>query len=285
MENAARVAGPAAPIDKPDQKMTIPCFVINLKRSPDRRAAMVEKLSSLGIDHSFIDAVDGKMMTDAQRAAYAPTRRRLFIGHDLTDGEIGCLLSHRDVYRHMIAQNIPFALVLEDDTILSPDLPAVLKAAEPLMAGGKADMIRLLCRNKVYKRSRILAPLVGSYKLARPLGLPGGAYGYILSLKAARRINAKMEKNWVPVDTVHGQVWRTGLNVLSIIPSPVSYDEGGDSTIGNARYDKKAHGLCWWEAVLFPVTRLGWKLYEAFWKNAVRAISFLYDRGLARPIQ
>lgn len=262
--------------------MTIACFVINLKRSPDRRAAMAVKLSALGIDHAFIDAVDGKLMTEEQRAAYARTRRRLLIGHDLTDGEIGCLLSHREVCRHMIANDIPLALVLEDDAILSPDLPTVLNAVEPLMKNGDVDMIRLLCRNKVYKRSRLLGPLVGDYKLARPLGLPGGAYGYILTLKAARRISAKMQKNWVPVDTVHGQVWRTGLNVLSIVPSPVSYDEGGDSTIGDTRYDKKAHGLRWWEAAIFPVTRLGWKLYEAFWKSAVRGISFLYDRGLAR---
>lgn len=244
---------------------------------------MTERLSNIGIDHHFIEATDGKLLTPEQLSAYAKTRRHLFIGHDLTNGEIGCLLSHRDVYRHMIAHNVACALVLEDDAVLSPDLPAVLNAIEPLITSGKADMVRMLSRKKVYNRSRILGTLTGEYKLARPFGLPGGAYGYVLNLKAARHLNAKMDKNWVPVDTVLGQVWRTRLNVLSVIPSPVSYIVGGPSTIGDARYDKKGQTISWWARALLPLTRLIWKLYEGLCKRLVKAVTLWPDKDLRQP--
>ena len=39
-------------------------------------------------------------------------------GRMLRSGEIGCFLSHLEVWKHMIENNISYAIVLEDDSII-----------------------------------------------------------------------------------------------------------------------------------------------------------------------
>lgn len=249
-------------------------FVINLRGSTERRAAMQQQLGDLGLPFEFFDAVDGKKLQAQDLAAYDGRKRRLFFGKDLSQGEIGCLLSHRAIYRKIVAEKIPAALILEDDTILSSALPDVLAALQA--AEGQWDMIRFLSREKNDRQARRLRPLDGRHMLARPYGTPGGAYGYIVTRRAAERLNAKMDKNWIPVDILHGQTWRTGLNVFSVIPSPVTYREDQPSTIGDERFSKKI-GLKGTERALYPFTRAGLKLYELAGKNMSSLAFYLYD--------
>src|SRR3984957_7733491 len=104
-----------------------PVFVINLEKSADRRADMYARLEPLHIDYSFFKAVNGHALDIDTLPAYDKTRRRLFFGRDLTKGEIGCLLSHKAVYQHMVDNNINRAIVLEDDVSIEPDFPQVIR--------------------------------------------------------------------------------------------------------------------------------------------------------------
>src|ERR1700722_12989266 len=97
-----------------------PVFVINLETSADRRTAMAARLDPLQINYSFFKATDGRALKIEAVPAYAQTRRRLFFGHDLTPGEIGCLLSHRAVYQHIVDNDIERAIILEDDVFIDP---------------------------------------------------------------------------------------------------------------------------------------------------------------------
>lgn len=259
-----------------------PIFVINLKRSVERRRIIAARLIDLNLPHSFFEAVDGTSLSVEDKASYAGTRRRLFFGHDLTPGEIGCLLSHRGIYRHMIANSIQAALVLEDDAILADDLPDVLRAL--MRCPIEWDLIRFLARDKVYKQSRCLGFLSEKHRLCRPLGTPGGAYGYILTLQAAHALNNCMHKNWTPVDTLHGQTWRTFVNAFNVQPSPVHFDDVIESTIGAARFDKKQK-LSFWESSLFPLSRFSMKLYEILFKSLTRILTWPGDRLRSRRLR
>ncbi len=237
-----------------------PVFVISLKHSAERRQAMAARLDPLLIRYSFFDAVDGSAFDPQNLPAYDPLRRRLFFGKDLTAGEMGCLLSHRAVYQYMADHGIPVAVILEDDALLASDLP---EAVGLLMdAPVPWDVIRFLGRDKVYKNSRDVKKLNSVYTLTRPAGTPGGTYGYMLNLKAARRFARHMQKNWLPVDILHGFVWRTGLEIFAVRPSPVMPDDGVESTIGAARFDKTVR-LCGWQKAAYPLTRFYFKLSHA----------------------
>jgi len=95
-----------------------PIFVISLVGSK-RREAIARQLSRWPGTWSFVDGVYGRDLTDADLARCydeATVIRR--IGRPMTKGEIGTALSHASVYRRMLEEGIPRALILEDDAIL-----------------------------------------------------------------------------------------------------------------------------------------------------------------------
>ncbi len=106
-------------------------FLINLDRHPDRLAAAQTRLAQAGVHAERVAAVDGPALSPAERrAAVARFHALLARGRLYTPGQIGCALSHHAIYRRMIAESIPAALVFEDDVLLTPEFPASLAAAE-----------------------------------------------------------------------------------------------------------------------------------------------------------
>jgi len=141
----------------------------------------------------------------------------------------------------------------------------------------------VLGRDKNYRSTRFIRPLEGtSAMLARQLGIPGGAYGYMLNLKAAKRLNRMTQKNWLAIDTLHGAVWLTGLKTLAVAPSPVLPNDESPSCIDtqddNLRWDKTVR-LEGGMRLIYPVTRGLWKFYLACCTGWIRLKSLLCDRG------
>ena len=95
----------------------IPVYVINLARSPERRAFMAEGLARAGVTPQFVAAVDGRDC----RSKRPPPR-------GLSIGEAALVLSHRKAWRRFLAGNAAFAVVLEDDVHLGQDFAALLGA-------------------------------------------------------------------------------------------------------------------------------------------------------------
>lgn len=249
-------------------------FVINLKRSPERRAAMTERLDPLGMSYSFFDAIDAKDFNLDSLEPYDKTWRRLYFGRDLKKGEMGCLLSHRAVYQHMVDAKIDRAIVLEDDVFLKPDFKQVITAI--LEQSLKWDMVRFLDSEKVYRNSRLVQKILPPYVLKRVMIASGGAYGYMLNQHAARTFLKYMNKNYLPVDILHGYVWRTALETFAVVPSPVSPDIIIDSTIGEARFDKTLE-IRGWEKLAYPFTRSWLKFSELVGKRAAYWLTWPQD--------
>ena len=128
-----------------------PIYVINLKRTPERRLYMQRQLDALNLNYQFIEAVDKyDLVSKTYRTALA---RQLDIDESQMEflyraflkkrsllkktrlsfrglGALGCLLSHVKVYNLMIDNNVPKACVLEDDAYLLPVFPKILVAAQ-----------------------------------------------------------------------------------------------------------------------------------------------------------
>ena len=240
---------------------------------------MAERLDPLQVPYSFFEGVDGSMLDLDTLPSYDRLRRRLFFGRDLKKGEMGCLLSHRAVYQHMVDHDIDTAVVLEDDVFPAPEFPDVIRSLvkHPL----QWDVVRFLEGEKVYNKSRVIGPLCGKYRLTRPLVASGGAYGYMLTKKAASRFLRHMQKNAVPVDTVHSYVWRTGLETFAVNPSPVRPDREIDSTIGEDRFDKTLQ-IADWQKTIYRLTRSWLKLSELIGKRRAYWLSWPRDLLLKR---
>ena len=254
-----------------------PVFVINMPADADRRVIMTERLKTTKVPYSFFEAVNGRGIDIKNAPYYDSSKRCLFFGRDMMPGELGCLLSHRAIYEKMDHENIPYAVVLEDDVIFEDGFHDTLMAL--MKTPVHWDVIRFLGSPKIYARGcRKIAPLINHYWLARLPTAPGGAHGYLLSLHAARVMLKHMEKNWVPIDTLQGRTWQTGLETLVLHPAPLHPDQTAASTIGDKRFDKTVQ-LTGWKKQFFPVFRSWFKLCENMGKR------YVYLSALPRDIK
>lgn len=269
-----------------EKESQYPCFVITLEHSKERRETISSRLGELGIPFEFHPGVDGRKIDLLANPGYSKWKRRMFFGRDLSNGEFGCILAHKSIYEHIVKNNIGTALILEDDAILCDELPDVISA---LARNPESwDLVRFLGREKNYRASRKIARLPGTQSdLARPHCTPGGAYGYVISNQAARRLLSMMEKNWLPIDTLHGVSWLTNLNTVSVIPSPVLPNDQVPSCIdeqdSNMRWDKSVQ-LSGWRKPTYPLTRGGWKTYSNVLIKYIWFGTLISDRRLSRRL-
>ncbi|WP_339633469.1 glycosyltransferase family 25 protein [uncultured Sneathiella sp.] len=252
-----------------------PVFVINRLNDDHRRADMTERLAKVGLSATFIEAVDGYQLDIDNLPEYDREKRRRYFGKDLKAGEIGCLLSHKKIYEKMVAENIPRALILEDDVFLADKFKDVLEDIQRTSLPW--DLIRFVGHGKVFDIGfRRLAALRHDYSITRVPTSPSGAYAYLLTLGAANRLLRFMQKNWVPVDIIHSRAWQTGLETLLIHPSPITPDLDGPSTIGDERFDraKQITGLT---KLLHPFYRFWYKLSNGVGKRLVYLLTWFRD--------
>ena len=93
-------------------------YLVNLERRPDRLQEMTEQLNSLGIEFERIDAVDGNHIKNSTDY-FSPKRFFLENRRNYVPGEVGCALSHINIWKKIVYENIDYALVLEDDVIIT----------------------------------------------------------------------------------------------------------------------------------------------------------------------
>jgi glycosyl transferase family 25 len=103
-------------------------FIISLPKDRNRREYLGSQLEKLDVPFSIVNAVHGAALSaDELAASYDRKKALRLFNRELSKGEIGCALSHITIYKKMVAENIPYALVLEDDAnILDEDLAATL---------------------------------------------------------------------------------------------------------------------------------------------------------------
>ncbi|MEM7679906.1 MAG: glycosyltransferase family 25 protein [Pseudomonadota bacterium] len=252
-------------------------FVISLKEARERQDNIQTMMDGLGLPFEFFEAVDGREFDVAQHEAHNTTLRRLFFGRDMKGGEIGILLSHRSIYEKMIEEKIDIALVLEDDVRLHEDAPEVLKVLE----NGPRDfeLIRFLGSKKVMgSTQKTKRNVLGEYNLNRLLTSPGGAHAYVVTLSGAKKLYKASARNHLPIDTLMGHSWRTGVENLIIKPGLSYQDAEMPQYIGEARFNKSdlAGG---WTRALFPVTRAWFKFSESIMKRLYYFMRNLKDQN------
>uniref|UniRef100_A0AAY4DHQ9 procollagen galactosyltransferase n=1 Tax=Denticeps clupeoides TaxID=299321 RepID=A0AAY4DHQ9_9TELE len=108
-----------APVRHPDKLGFDEVFMINLKRRTDRRERMLRALHEQEIACEIVDAVDGKSLNVSEihdmGIHMLPGYSDPYHGRPLTKGELGCFLSHYNIWKEIVARGLKTTLVLEDD--------------------------------------------------------------------------------------------------------------------------------------------------------------------------
>lgn len=115
-------------------------YIINLKDAVSRREYMREQLQlfppSLSIE--FVEAMDGRVMQPQERENKFDTKKfRLRYTKEVRPGEIGCTLSHQKCYEKLVHSEEKYALILEDDIVVRPNMDSVFPRIEELMQTDK----------------------------------------------------------------------------------------------------------------------------------------------------
>ena len=232
-------------------------FVINLDRSADRLASISAHLQRLKLDFTRISAVDGGTLTTSQSTLeYCPDKNRKTYRRTLSNGEIGCYLSHRTCWQRIVDDHLNVALILEDDAVLHEHLPELLTTIEQLsMPWG---LIKL-CDPQKNKKANSSHPLNQDYQLSEYKKLPSGAIGYAVSAHGAAKLVEARATFGRPVDDDMQFYWEYQGLVFGLEPSPIWHSEataGSDIDASGRRQRSKTLS----SALKTPLLRLSYEI-------------------------
>jgi len=252
-------------------------FVINLKKDSDRRRKISQQLDSLGVVFSFFEGVNGRELKDEELlSAYKPKRSIDKSKRLLTQGEIGCALSHFNIYQKMLDENIDRAIVLEDDAVIGKnfleaiDVVAHLPCNWEIFLLGYSSSREIPCNFKLDLVGNSTVFNVGISPKSR-----GCLHGYVISKSGAERMLSYKDSLYQPID-MYTADYRM-INSYVIYPRVVYQNKDLESSIGYEWESKQ--GPKWkQQQVVKTIRKLNNRRRSKRNKKGVFSISCLFSK-------
>jgi len=160
--------------------------LINLDSAVERRRAMAQQLSALGLEFTRV-GVDMRVVraadVDAAVASRFPGLR--FDRTSLSSAEIGCWLSHLTAWQLLARSANATCTVIEDDLTLLPGFDAAIAAL-----GGRdtLDIVYLGTSSRNVSQRRRIS--IAGYQVHEPVGVILNTWGYNITRAYAQRFLA-----------------------------------------------------------------------------------------------
>lgn len=170
-------------------------FYINIDSRDDKKKFMESQFEKLDIKAERISAVT-PANTDI-------TRIRKKFNSNLSDKEIACSLSHIKIWKKIIKSKKSYALILEDDVILSENLHNILNSLDKKIHElhlKKIDLLRLETRLEKIYQSKPLLRITQDYSIVSSFSNQIGAAAYIVSLEFCKKFIAYKNIYAKPID-------------------------------------------------------------------------------------
>ena len=175
-----------------------PIYVINLKRTPERRLSIQRQLDAFDLNYQFIDAIDKFDLKSSQYRSkishilgidkanieykYSHSRADKKQSHNRL-GHFACSLSHIKTYNLILENNDDMAFILEDDATLLPTFPEVLETVSKL----EQDILMLSSHSSTVRKA--LEKYNGIYRRIIK------SYNYVLLMKSRARKTSYMHEH------------------------------------------------------------------------------------------
>lgn len=206
-------------------------FVINLEENIQRREFIKLQLDAIGADYEIIKAINGKKLTDEELFHYTKNP-------NLSRPAIGCSLSHLKIYNIVLKENLPYAIILEDDALLSLKFPFIMDNVCKIV-NASDEIVVLFNHCQLYNRWRKIN-IYNNINLF-PVKKAYGAYGYLITYKAAE----KLATAFLPVNHV-ADAWNYLIKnrivrILAVVPYCIGHSVLGLSS--SLESDRKNNNL------------------------------------------
>jgi glycosyl transferase family 25 len=193
-----------------------PIFVINLDRDPDRLVDMQREFARVGLSFERIPAILGTDLPPDSRPYFFDAAGS--VASPLRKGEIGCYASHLKTWKQIAdREQLPAALVCEDDIRLPDDMPELLDRIIASAPKGW-DIIRLSSNSK--RPVSFVMPLINGYQLVRYWKISVLAGAYLISRAGAEKMLRPGLRN-NPIDVDISRPWLFGMDAYGVVPTPV----------------------------------------------------------------
>lgn len=192
-------------------------LLINLDRSPERLAFFSAQAQRCGLVFERLSAVDGKRLSEADKAAAVATR---FEFQPVNAGEIGLFMSHRACWQRIVESGEAFGAVFEDDAVLSMGIVEVLDGIDAQAPA--ADVLKLETTGRTVVLQSQRWTLSPQHQAGRLMTWHGGTAAYVVSRQGATRLLAATQPLADPVDQVMFNPMSrvsSSLTVLQVLPA------------------------------------------------------------------
>ncbi len=174
-------------------------------------------------------------------------------GFDITVGEAGCYFAHVRLMKHLLAQNVERALVLECDAQPQENLPSLLEEIEQL--DSSYELIFLDHRDLGAHRKMPSHRLAGGGNLHLVRSRFNSCAAYIVSRTAIEKLLPQLLTMRQPIDHILTKPLSTGVTVYVVKPRVIKIRE-----VSSIRKTGQFHEPYFQDGV--------------FWTHMLRALSF-----------
>lgn len=193
-----------------------------------------QQCHSLGIRCNRIAATDGKLLFENEKKKFYNHKKNKEKYHKvLTNGELGCYLSHLACWKKIIADNLDFALILEDDALLENTLPQFIELVGKLAP--EWDYIKLSHGRKIKAIGESL--IDQNLTLGTCLKLPSTTTGQFVSKAGAQKLIDSALPISRPVDIDIQHWFEKNLRCYVVRPFPIK--SGNFTSDINQIYNRK----------------------------------------------
>lgn len=214
-------------------------MVINLDSSIDRWGSMTQQCELLGLSPQRVSAVRGSLLSaEEKNDVYQLSVNLSKYDKVLNDGEIGCYMSHIRCWESIVEQELDFALVLEDDAILTDDIVGYIEKLSHTSSDW--DYIKLSHGSKV-KSAVDYMELGAGLILRKELKLPSTTTGQLISCSGAKKLLSHAYPIARPIDMDIQYWFEKSLRCFVVTPFPVLNGDFGSeiNKIEDRRFVKK----------------------------------------------
>jgi glycosyl transferase, family 25 len=216
--------------------VSLPVFLINLDRSPERLASVTASLPDEGLRLVRVAGVDGKSVPPADWSSADEARFRRCHGRRMLAGEYGCYQSHLKALDAVIAASVPLALIAEDDIELNDDLAE--RVAAIVYDLPQLDALKLVShRTQGFVRHG--ASRLGDLYGRCLHGPQGSAACYAVTAGGAARLRRALATMWLPFDVALERGWATGAAIYSTRDNLVGFSDHRAASFINADADSR----------------------------------------------
>jgi glycosyl transferase family 25 len=209
-------------------------LLINLDRSPDRLAAATQSFAEVGVLPQRLPGIDARV---ADMSVFPVDRKSFARAHGrslIHPGEIGCYQSHLKALRVFLESGKPFGLILEDDTVPEPWLPATLTTLFDWSEDW--DIVPLF---HFHRGGPVSLRRGNGISLTVFFGPVSSAAAYLVNRRAAAVLVDDLSLMQACVDHALFTTWRNGLRLRGVTPMAIGLAaQARVSTINNVAFKK-----------------------------------------------